>query len=62
MAARGHCQLSKARVNDYKEVVHLLGQRGRIDNKKTTGAAVREKKKQETTKKLAARTKSEGGE
>ena len=51
MAARGHCQPSKARVINYKEVVHLWGERERIGNTKAAGAAAREKKKQGTTKK-----------
>ena len=62
MAVRGRCRLSKARVIDYKEVVHLWGERGRIDKKKAAGAASREKKKQRTTKKIAARAKLGGRE
>ena len=45
MAARGHCQLSKARVVNDKEVVHLWDEWGRINNKKVAGAAAREGKK-----------------
>ena len=44
-AVRSYCQLSKARAINYKEVVHLWGERGMIDNKKAARAAAGEEKK-----------------
>ena len=61
-AAKGHRQLSKARVIDAEEVVCLWDERGRKDNDKAVRAAAREKKKQGTTKELVPRTKSKGKE
>ena len=61
-AAKDFCQLSKARVIDAEEVVHLQDERERKNNDKAVRAAAREKKKQGTTKELVPRTKSKGRE
>ena len=58
-AARGHRQLSKARVIDSEEVVRLRDKRERVDSEEAARAAAREeRKKQGTAEKLADRTKS----
>ena len=47
---------------DYEEVVRLRDKRKRVDSERAARAAGREKKKQGTAEKLAARTKSKGEE
>ena len=61
-AARGCCQLSKARVIGSKKMEHLRDKRERVDSEKAATAAAREKNRQGTAKKLAARTRSKGKE
>ena len=60
-AARDRRQLSKARVIDSEDVVHLRDKREMVDSKKAARAAAwAEKKKQGTAKKPAAKTRTKG--